>query len=73
MNQRNVSLNLIIKHFENQAWFQNDLAAFQAERDRRTEIASRMSLRENEWTGEAPSMQRKIKARIREEIEAEVA
>jgi len=72
MNQRRLALNLIIDHFTQQKWFQDDLAAYNAAKDLRSRRAIEVCRRAEHLPIMGPGAKQQELKRIREEVEKEV-
>jgi len=69
MNQDRLAIKLIIEHNREMKWFQDALAAFKADKDRRTRRAAYIAARQDEWLGKPNRAE--IEKRIGEEFDAQ--
>lgn len=65
-------IETVVDHMRNEEWFKDAIKADDDARARRTEIANRLALKQDQWIGKPASMQQEKIAEIKAQIEADL-
>jgi len=65
-------IETVVDYMRDLQWFKNAIKADDDARARRTEIANRMALKQDQWIGKPASMQQEKIAELKAKIEADL-